>query len=274
LKQSALSFFMALQNVSSQVLHLLLCIFLFSGSLFSAQIERPSPKSNVAPPDLPAGKRMFERHCALCHGIDGKGGRGPNLNRAELFHAPDDTALNSVISDGIPPEMPAGWFFSEEEVANIAVYVRSLGKIPAEPVRGDPTRGAIVFSAKGCATCHLFATAGLPYGPDLTDVASRRSAAYVRGAIIAPAEHLPEGFMYVRATTASGKIIEGIRANEDTFSVQIKDATGNFHSFRKEELKDLQKLRGQTPMPSFKTILTPAELENLVAYLFSVKAPQ
>src|SRR5438874_461841 len=102
----------------------------------------------------------------------------------------------------------------------------------------------------------------------------RRSTAYVRNAILAPAERLPEGFLFVRAITASGKSIEGIRLNEDTFSVQIKDATGNFHSFRKQDLKELQKLRGQTPMPSYKTILSPAELEDLIAYLFSTRAAQ
>ena len=102
-----------------------LCVFAIPHSLLSAQAEKFS-KPNVAAPDLAAGKRMFERHCSLCHGVDGKGGRGPNLNRAQLFRAPDDTALMAIISDGIPPEMPEGWFFSEEEVANIAAYVRSL----------------------------------------------------------------------------------------------------------------------------------------------------
>jgi hypothetical protein len=67
-----------------------LCVFEIPHSLLSAQAEKVS-KPNVAAPDLSAGKRMFERHCSLCHGIDGKGGRGPNLNRAQLFRAPDDT---------------------------------------------------------------------------------------------------------------------------------------------------------------------------------------
>src|SRR5205814_275246 len=250
------------------------CAFLLPQALSSIPPDRHSSKPNTAPPALPSGKRMFQRHCSLCHGIDGKGGRGPDLNRARLFHAPDDNALKSVISDGIPPEMPDGWFFSEEEVEDIAAYVRSLGRIPTEPLRGDPKRGAVAFSKNACGGCHLFAAAGFPYGPELTDIANRRSPAYVRNAILAPAERLPEGFLFVRAITASGKSIEGIRLNEDTFSVQIKDATGNFHSFRKQDLKELQKLRGQTPMPSYKTILSPAELEDLIAYLFSTRAAQ
>jgi cytochrome c oxidase cbb3-type subunit III len=247
----------------------LVCFVLLSPPLSAAQTEKSSSKPNAAAPDLAAGKRMFERHCALCHGIDGKGGRGPNLNRAQLFHAPDDNALKAVISDGLPPEMPDGWFFSEEEVADIAAFVRSLGKIPTEPLPGNPARGAVAFSRNACARCHLFAAAGFAYGPELTDVGIRRSPTYVRNAILAPAERLPEGFLFVRATAVSGRIIEGIRVNEDTFTIQIKDAKGGFHSLRKQDLKDLQKLRGQTPMPSYKTILSTAELDDLVAYLFS-----
>src|SRR5258708_25696912 len=117
------------------LLLIFLCVFVIPHSLLSAQAEKVS-KPSVADPDLAAGKRMFERHCSLCHGIDGKGGRGPSLNRAQLFRAPDDAALMAVISDGIPPEMPEGWFFSEEEVANIAVYVRTFGKIPTPPLPG------------------------------------------------------------------------------------------------------------------------------------------
>ena len=137
---------------------------------------------------------MFERHCALCHGIDGKGGRGPNLNRAKLFHAPDDAALKALIFEGIVPEMPEGWFFTEEEISNIAAYVRSLGKIPAEPLPGDAaSRRHGLYNS--CSRLPPFAGTGTRYGPDLTGLAERRSPAYVRNAISAPAEHLPEGFL-------------------------------------------------------------------------------
>ena len=44
-------------------------------------------------PDLDAGRRVFESQCAVCHGLKGGGGRGPNLNRPKLNKAPDDAAL-------------------------------------------------------------------------------------------------------------------------------------------------------------------------------------
>jgi putative heme-binding domain-containing protein len=165
--------------------------------------------------------------------------------------------------------MPPGWFFSEGDVANVAAYVRSLGRIPPDPLPGNPAKGAIVYAKKGCANCHILGGAGAGFGPDLTDVGDRRSAAYIRQAIAKPSANLPEGFLFVKAVNSDGQTIAGIRANEDTFSIQIKDQGGRFHSFRKQDLKELQKLRGQTPMPPYESVLDAAAFDNLVAYLAS-----
>lgn len=226
-------------------------------------------KKQIVSTDAEAGKKLFEQHCALCHGMDGKGGRGPSLNRARLKHAPDDAALKSVIADGIPPNMPEGWFFDEEDVANLAAFVRSLGKIPADPVPGDSARGASVYAKSGCSGCHILDGTGAGYGPELTGIGERRSAVFLQKAISKPGAVLPEDFLFVKATTASGEVIEGIRANEDSFTIQIKDSGGRFHSFRKGGLREFRKLRGETPMPPFQGILSAAEMQDLVAYLAS-----
>ena len=219
------------------------------------------------PEDTAAGQHLFERHCAVCHGVDGKGGRGPGLNRPQLEHAPDDAALKSVIADGIPPSMPAAWFLTEDDIVNVAAYVRSLGKIASEPLPGNPARGALIFVKGGCANCHIFAGAGVGFGPDLTKIGVQRSPSHIKATIRKPSANLPEGFLLVEATTASGETIEGIRVNEDTFSIQIKDNTGHFHSLRKLDLKSLNKLRGQTPMPAYEGTFSDSELDDLIAYL-------
>src|ERR1700746_3674857 len=99
-----------------------------------AVLPASSIQASAIGADATVGKHLFERHCAVCHGIEGKGGRGPGLNREQLAHAPDDAALKSVISAGISPDMPAGWFLTDEDVTNLAAYVRSLSKIPTEPL--------------------------------------------------------------------------------------------------------------------------------------------
>jgi cytochrome c oxidase cbb3-type subunit 3 len=170
--------------------------------------------------------------------------------------------------------MPEGWFLDDEDVANLAAFVRSLSKIPSDPVPGNTTRGAGVYAKSGCSGCHIAEGAGVGYGPELTGIGDRRSAAFLLKAIRKPGSELPEGFLLVKATTASGEIIEGIRVNEDSFTIQVKDAGGHYHSLRKEELKELNKLRGETPMPSFEGILSGAEMQDLVAYLASQRGKQ
>lgn len=222
-------------------------------------------------PDPSAGKKIFESQCALCHGQTGTGGRGPSLNRAKLAHAPDDEALWKVISNGIEPEMPGAWQLNVREVYSVGLYVRSLGAIPPEALPGDASRGERIFQSKGCAGCHMVAGIGEGFGPELTDIGTRRNGAHLRQAITKPATLLPEGFLYVSATTQNGSTIRGIRVNEDSFNIQIKDARGQFHSLAKSQLKELKRLSGETPMPSYEKSLTAPELDDLVSYLASLK---
>jgi len=236
----------------------LLCVGYAAGQAKSAK----KPANDAA-----EGKKLFERHCALCHGIDGKGGRGPALNRARLPHAPDDAALKSVIADGIPPSMPEGWLFDEDDLSNLVAFVRSLSRIPPDPLPGDAGRGAAVYAKSGCSACHILDGTGSGYGPELTGIGDRRNAGFLMKVIRRPADGLPEDFMFVKATTAAGELVEGVRVNEDTFTIQIRDAAGKFHSLRKQDVQDLRKLRGETPMPEFGGILSTAELQDLVAYL-------
>ncbi len=222
-------------------------------------------------PDLAAGRKIFESQCALCHGQTGGGGRGPGLNRPKLNKAPDDGALREVISSGLPPEMPGAWQLTPREVASVAAYVRSLGAAPQERLAGDPGRGERVYQANGCAGCHIVAGRGEGFGPELTDIGARRNAAHLRQKLLKPAATLPEGFLYVAAVASSGQTTRGIRVNEDSFTIQIKDTSGRFHSYRKSELTEIRRLKNETPMPSFEKSLSAAELEDLTAYLASLR---
>jgi len=199
--------------------------------------------------------------------MDGGGGRGPSLKRAKLLHAPDDGALHALIENGSPPEMPAAWFLTGEEVASLAAYVRSLGSVAGEKLPGDPERGKGLYSRAGCTGCHRMDGIGSSYGPDLSDVGDRRGITHLRETLRNAAKTLPENFLLVEVTTASGQSIRGIRLNEDTFSIQLKDSQSRFHSFRKSELRDLKKLRGETPMPSYSSVFSETELNDLISFL-------
>lgn len=223
-----------------------------------------------AVPDLAIGKRVFESQCALCHGQDGSGGRGPSLRRPKLSKAPDTASLRKAISEGLPPEMPGAWQLSVREVASVAGFVESLGAVVAtEALPGDPARGAKLFAAKGCADCHIVNGAGTARGPDLSGVGARRNAKHLRESLVNPAAYLPEGFLLMDVTVAAtGAVIRGVKENEDPFTLQLMGLDGRRHSLRKAELRsEVRRRVGESTMPSFANSLTPAELDDLVAWL-------
>jgi alcohol dehydrogenase (cytochrome c) len=52
--------------------------------------------------DREAGGQIFSQHCAICHGADGTGSRGPSLARFGYRYGDSDLAIYRVLRDGIP----------------------------------------------------------------------------------------------------------------------------------------------------------------------------
>jgi cytochrome c oxidase cbb3-type subunit 3 len=226
--------------------------------------------------DLVHGEKLFQVHCARCHGPKGEGSRGPTLIRARLLHAPDDAALLAVIDEGIRgTEMPGAEAMSRHEILQTAAFVRSLGKVPQQPVPGDPARGAEVYRTKGnCGACHSIAGEGGvagPDGPDLTLIGEARSAAYLRESLVDPQAAVPEGYVRLTVVSKAGHSVTGVRVNEDSFSIQVRDDSGRSYSFWKSDVARVDKPQNKSPMPSFGGQLSDPELTDLVAYLASLK---
>ncbi len=234
-----------------------------------------TPKPVTTPDDLAAGERIYRIQCAYCHGTNGEGGRGATLARPRLLHAPDDQAMFQVIARGIPDsEMPGHWF-TAREIWQVVAFVRTLGRRAPEKINGDPASGERLYGGKaGCARCHTIRGRGGALGPDLTDIGARRSAGYLREALIKPESAVPEDFLQVAIATRDGRRITGVRLNEDAFSIQIRDLSGQFHSFWKSELAELNKQRGKSPMPSYAGLLSSAELDDLIAFLDSLRGAE
>jgi cytochrome c oxidase cbb3-type subunit III len=81
-------------------------------------------------------------------------------------------------------------------------------------------------------------------------------------------------FLFVHVVDRDGKTYDGTRVSEDSFTIVMKDATGHFHAFRKLDVQKVEKIPGKSVMPSFGDTLSAKQLDDLVAYLASLKGAE
>jgi len=237
------------------------------------QAATVAPLKTAGSADLATGKRIFDSQCAWCHGADGAGGNGPMLQRATLRHAANDKSLVEIVRNGVPgTEMPSFVSALTERAAwQTAAYVRSLGRVAVRPVPGDPRKGATLYESAGCGSCHMIAGQGRAIGPELTAIGALRGPSHLRESIVNPAATHPPGFLVVRATTAAGAEIRGVRLNEDVFWIHIRDSGGTVHVLEKSQLLKLDRELDATLMPSYGSRFSESELNDLVAYLANLR---
>jgi cytochrome c oxidase cbb3-type subunit III len=229
--------------------------------------------------EIARGRKLFTLHCARCHGMQGLGGTGPNLARQTLSQATDTPRLLAIIEGGIPGTAMPGWRnnFIEKDKRSLAAFVRSLGTTTEAPTPGDPTRGKALFARAACAQCHTVNGEGGVKGPDLTLVGLRRGPERLRKTLLEPGVERIAGedgfyeFLPVRVVTAAGHELDGLRVNEDGFTIQLRDLDNRLHSFRKSEVKVLEKGFARSVMPSFASVFNPTELDDVVAYLANLR---
>lgn len=236
--------------------------------------------TNNLPDSIIVGKKLFEATCVRCHGMDANGLTGPSLKRPRLAHAPDFASFTQVVEFGIAGTgMPSNWAYSDSDCYHLYAYLGYLRNQGREVPKGDTAAGRIVFNTQGCANCHIMNGQGNSIGPDLSEIGASRSPAYLRQSLLDPAAELPGStdldngygfslYLPIKITTQDGRQITGLRINEDTYTIQLKDASNNYYSFDKAQLKQIDKLYGQSLMPSFKQVLNDKQLENLVAFLY------
>jgi cytochrome c oxidase cbb3-type subunit III len=256
---------------------LIMSLLLFLPLFLQVQVlDLPTVEKNpyTSEADVAFGKRLYAGRCAGCHGPTGDGGKGANLAVPKLPRGSTDLALYRTIRYGIPEtEMPSA-NLTEKEVWQIAAFVRTLGRIDRSNLPGDPARGKqLVHNKAGCLQCHPLGMEGGGYGPSLTDVGARRSPGYLKEKLLNPGVDSESEFRLVQLSLSDGRTISGIRLNEDTYSVQLRDLQNRLFSFRKEQLRDY-KVERKTLMPSYSGKLTAAEIDDVVAYLAGLRGEE
>lgn len=225
----------------------------------------------ATPDDVTAGERSFRSQCAACHGRDASGAAGPSLTTGTFRHGSTDEALFATITKGVPGTPMAGFKLDGREVWQLISFLRAANVAKgAGQAPGNPGRGAQVFNDNGCTQCHTAGKPGGFAGPDLTEIGSRRTLAQLQTALFDPDAAVEPDYWSLRARAKTGQMVSGIRMNEDSDSFQILESSGRLRSVWKADLASYEIVR-TSPMPSFRGKLKPSELEDLVAFLASLR---
>lgn len=125
---------MSVQHAVGAALAILLC-----GAAGNAQAQADAAlPEGVTPAMVSAGGSIFKGSgmCTVCHGIDGKGGVGPNLTDGTWIHSKGSYGeIVQQITTGVPTKqsksgipMPprGGSGISEAQVKDVAAYVWTL----------------------------------------------------------------------------------------------------------------------------------------------------
>src|SRR5262245_56257264 len=242
----------------------------------SLRLPPPASKNPFATAeDVQLGARLFQTHCSYCHGTNGEGGRGPDHTHGQYRYSGSYAELFSTIRDGIPgSEMPPVRA-SDDDVWRMVGFVNKIGSAGLEEkAHGDAAAGKLVYENKGgCAACHVIGNRGGSLGPDLTSIGWRRGSKYLDESLVSPEADLPINYRYVRVITTTGQTIVGIRLNEDDISIQVRDIAENLRSFLKDDLKEIRRDQPSL-MPAYGAVLSKKEMEDLVAYLSSLRGPR
>ena len=107
-------------------------------------------------------------------------------------------------------------------------------------------------------------------GPDLSRVGERRDPDELRTDLVDPNDDVVPRWWTIRVTQQDGSVVEGLRVNEDTFSLRIIDQDENLWSFSKGQIRSFERIEDST-MPGYEQTLTANEVDDLVAYLFSLR---
>jgi len=241
--------------------------------VLAAQASTPQDHpDDYARADIEYGASLYGLHCEKCHAENGTGVGGVDLRSGQFKSATTDRNLRRVISNGFPTTGMPAMDFSAAEMTGLIAFLRNMNAFDAGSLKpGDSERGRLVFEGRGaCLSCHRVRDKGSRKAPDLSDIGTVSSAGHLERTLLDPNSQMFPINRRVRIVTKDGKVINGRRLNEDTYTVQLADEEGRLISLVKDDLREFT-ISTVSTMPSYKGELTEDELSDLMAYLLSLK---
>ena len=197
---------------------------------------------------------------------------GVDLRSGKFRNARTDPQLRTVITNGFPTTGMPAFNLTNAELTGIVAYIRNMNTFDTSSMKaGNAVNGQTIFEGKGaCLSCHRVDGKGSRKAPDRTDIGVQRSAGSLERSLRDPSSQMIPINRPVRAVTRDGKVINGRRLNEDTYTVQLTDEEGRLYSLHKSDLREYT-ISTKSTMPSYEKELTRDELADVVSYLLTLR---
>ena len=244
----------------------------FMGAIWCPAAKAQDRAVQYAPADIRYGAQIYTAQCSICHGVNGDQINGVDFRGGQLRRASSDFELRAILTNGIAGTAMPPFKFDPSELAGIVAYIRNFRDFDAHTVTlGDPSRGQALFEgAGGCTNCHRVNGKGPRVAPDLSDIGTIRTADLLQRTLLDSNGSLLPMNRSVHVVTHDGKVINGRRLNEDTYSVQLIDDQEHLLSLAKVDLREYTVIKTSS-MPSYKDKLSAQELADVIAYLLTLK---
>ena len=202
--------------------------------------------------------------------------RGLGLGTEDIALFNMETREHHVIIPGgtHPQYSPTGHIvYGVEGTLRAVAFDLDTRKVTSDPV---PVVEGVLMKNEGAASFDLSETGSLVY---VSGAAATLTRALVwvdrdgREEPVAadPRPYDPNGdvaprWWTIRVTQQDGSVVEGLKVNEDTFSLRIIDQDENLWSLSKGQIHSYERIEDST-MPGYGQTLTASEVDDLVAYL-------
>ena len=143
---------------------------------------------------------------------------------------------------------------------------------PAELAKqaGDAAKGQAIFTSNGaCFTCHQINGAGMVFGPNLSEVGSRKTKELIIESILYPSKVIEPGFEMIEITLENEEKGMGIVAAE-TDTDLILNMMGTKTTYKKSDIISREK-KPTSIMPPMGAALSASDVANIAEYLAAQK---
>lgn len=249
----------------------LIFLVLSSASRVCVAQQARARTEEVAGPVVDHGKQSFAAHCAMCHGLDGRGGEhAPGIVNSPATTARTNVELANIIRRGIPSAgMPSFYFLTNQQIETLIGYIHVLGgSSRTENLKGNPATGAKLFFGEArCSDCHMMDGQGGFIGSDLSEFGRTHTAKEIRHIILQPNKVLVPRWQLVKVVTKSGQHFSGLVRNEDNFSIALLSQEGVFHLLMKSDIARITREPRSIMPADYGRELNTKQLDDLVSYL-------